>query len=142
MKNIFKTNFFKGFTLVEILIVVVIVGILAAIAIPTYYKYVEKGYASDAKVQIQNIAKSSDLYYGERGEYPTAWEDIYAEGLMDLLPPSVSVRWEFAINLSDQNGVGVGTIEARSLEGMSGGAGKTVSWNKETGVYTGYGQKE
>ena len=39
----------KGFTLVEILIVVVIIGILATVAIPTYFKYVERGYASDAE---------------------------------------------------------------------------------------------
>ena len=50
-----------GFTLVEILIVVVIVGILAAIAIPTYYNYVKKGYATEAKTQIKtfNLYSSS-----------------------------------------------------------------------------------
>ena len=138
MKNIFKTNFFKGFTLVEILIVVVIVGILAAIAIPTYYKYVEKGYASDAKVQIQNIAKSSDLYYGQTSEWPSQWQDIYDEGLMDELPTSVQKKWEFTINLNEKGG----TIEARSLEEMSGGAGKMITFDKSTGNYTGYGQKD
>ena len=137
MKNIFKANF-KGFTLVEILIVVVIVGILAAIAIPTYYRYVEKGYASDAKVQIQNIAKSSDLYYGQTSEWPSQWQDIYNEGLMDELPLSVQTKWEFTINLSDKGG----TIEARSLEDMPGGAGKMLSYDKATGQYSGYGQKE
>ena len=45
----------KGFTLVEVLIVVIIVGILATVAIPTYFEYVKKGYASDAKVQLKNI---------------------------------------------------------------------------------------
>ena len=47
-------KYFNGFTLVEILIVVVIVGILAAIAIPTYYSYVRKGYATEAKTQMKN----------------------------------------------------------------------------------------
>ena len=90
-----KNRMLEGFTLVEILIVVVIIGILATVAIPTYFKYVERGYASDAKVQIQNIAKSSDLYYGQTSEWPSQWQDIYDEGLMDELPTSVQKKWEF-----------------------------------------------
>ena len=50
-----KKKIQEGFTLVEILIVVVIVGILAAIAIPTYFNYVEKAYASDAQTQIKTL---------------------------------------------------------------------------------------
>ena len=63
MLNNLKKRFQEGFTLVEILIVVVIIGILAAIAIPTYFKYVERGYASDAKVQMKNILENAKLYY-------------------------------------------------------------------------------
>ena len=61
MKNSIK-KYFNGFTLVEILIVVVIVGILAAIAIPTYYSYVRKGYATEAKTQMKNIVQASEIY--------------------------------------------------------------------------------
>ena len=56
--NNIKKKITEGFTLVEILIVVVIIGILASVAIPTYMKYVERGYASDAKVQIKNILET------------------------------------------------------------------------------------
>ena len=73
MLNNLKKRLQEGFTLVEILIVVVIIGILAAIAIPTYFKYVERGYASDAKVQMKNILENSKLYYSENDEFP---EDV------------------------------------------------------------------
>ena len=55
----------EGFTLVEILIVVVIIGILATVAIPTYFKYVERGYASDAKVQLKIYFKTLN-YFGRK----------------------------------------------------------------------------
>ena len=61
LKNSIK-KYLNGFTLVEILIVVVIVGILAAIAIPTYYSYVRKGYATEAKTQMKNIVQASEIY--------------------------------------------------------------------------------
>ena len=65
MLNSIKNKMQEGFTLVEILIVVVIIGILATIAIPAYFRYVERGYASDAKVQIKNIAQSAEIFYQE-----------------------------------------------------------------------------
>ena len=61
----------EGFTLIEILIVVIIIGILAAIAVPTYLNYVKRGYASDAKVAISAIVNASEVYFNEQGEIST-----------------------------------------------------------------------
>ena len=83
MKNLKK--YLNGFTLVEILIVVVIVGILAAIAIPTYYNYVKKGYASEAKTQIKSIVQSADMYRSEYGSYPPdCWETMDEMGFIEM----------------------------------------------------------
>ena len=62
MLNNLKKRFQEGFTLVEILIVVVIIGILASIAVPIYFDYVERGYATDAKTQLRSIYESSKLF--------------------------------------------------------------------------------
>ena len=95
-----KLNKQDGFTLVEILIVVVIIGILATVAIPTYFKYVERGYASDAKVQLKNILQNAELYRQENGQWPTDVEIMVVEGYIEL-KKSILTKWEFSIQLED-----------------------------------------
>ncbi|MCK4590884.1 MAG: prepilin-type N-terminal cleavage/methylation domain-containing protein, partial [Candidatus Latescibacteria bacterium] len=59
----------KGFTLVELMIVVVIVGILAAVAIPMYRGSVEKARASEAEAALGTIRSSERVYHAEHGVY-------------------------------------------------------------------------
>ena len=136
-----KTNrMFEGFTLVEILIVVVIIGILATVAIPTYFKYVERGYASDAKVQIKNILQNAELFRQETGQWPTDVETMIAEGYIEL-KRSILNKWEFTVQLEDNEMGTSGQISATSLPAMHGGEGHQVIFLVDEGEYVGYGQK-
>ena len=54
MKKIVK-KINEGFTLVEILVGVVIIGILAAIAIPSYFALTETSYSKEAEIQMKNM---------------------------------------------------------------------------------------
>jgi type IV pilus assembly protein PilE len=62
----------RGFTLVEVLITVVIVGILAAIALPSYKNQIQKTRRSDAKSALVAAAGQMERYMTERGTYATA----------------------------------------------------------------------
>lgn len=64
----------KGFTIVELLIVIVVIGILAAITIVAYNGIQQRARDSQRKTDIVALTKALELYYIDKGEYPpTSW---------------------------------------------------------------------
>jgi len=70
----------KGFTLIELMIVVAIIGILAAIAIPNFLKFQAKSKQSEAKTNLKGIYTAETGYFGEMNSYGTFqtvnWEPV------------------------------------------------------------------
>ncbi len=66
----FRRTSQKGFTLVELMIVVAIIGILAAIAIPQFAKYRARAYNSAALSDMRNLKTDLEGYYAQWQEYP------------------------------------------------------------------------
>lgn len=61
----------KGFTLIELMIVVAVVGILTAVAYPSYAEYVRRGHRADAKAGLLQAQQWMERAATATGEYPT-----------------------------------------------------------------------
>jgi general secretion pathway protein G len=79
-----------GFTLLELLVVIVIIGLLAAYVGPKYFAQLGKSEVTVARAQIEAFEKSLDTFRLDVGRYPTTEEGLNA--LMSA-PPAVAANW-------------------------------------------------
>jgi general secretion pathway protein G len=131
-----------GFTLLELLVVLAIMGLLAAIVAPQVLKYLGSSRSQTAKVQIQNISSALELFKLDVGRYPTqeeglgalvtgpstagGWNGPYLQKTAALLDP-----WgqTYLLRVPGQHGeVDVYTLGSDKAEGGSGEARDVGNW--------------
>ena len=140
-KLIRKSN--KGFTLIELMIVVAIIGILAAIAIPNFMRFQLKAKSSEGKVNIAAIRTAQESYLAEFGSYvpalvspgevPGAAKVPYANGAGEGLgfeklgwSPEGRVFFQYAVQTNEAN-----TVYTISAAADIDGDGPTTPANQQ-----------
>jgi general secretion pathway protein G len=81
----------RGFTLVELLVVMVILGLLAALVVPSYLGRERKARAQAAKTQIELLGTALDTFRLDVGRYPTGSEGLQA---LRASPGGGTPRWD------------------------------------------------
>ncbi|TXT36029.1 MAG: fimA [Comamonadaceae bacterium] len=76
----------RGFTLIEIMVVVAIVGVLAAVAIPSYTSYIARANRADARTQLMQAALFMQKFYAANDSYKT---DRSGSKIEDTIPTSL-----------------------------------------------------
>src|SRR5262249_8213757 len=89
-----------GFTLLELLVVLAILGLLAAIVGPQVIKYLDSSRSETARVQAKNVASAMNLFKLDAGRYPTQEEGVQAL----IKAPANAANWNGPY-LPDQSAV-------------------------------------
>ncbi len=89
----------KGFTLLELLVVVLIIGVLAAIALPQYKMAIGKSKFNTLKTITKNLVESVQRYYLANGVYPTKHTDL--DITFDEMEKTYTDSGEFDFYISD-----------------------------------------
>ena len=76
----------KGFTLVELLIVLAIVAVLLTIAVPRYYASLDRSKEAVLKENLYQLRDAIDKYYADKGKYPQSLESLATDKYLRKVP--------------------------------------------------------
>ncbi len=76
----------RGFTLIELMVVMVLIALLLTIAVPRYFSTIDTGKASVQRQNISAIRDAIDKYYGDVGKYPETLQDLVDKKYLRSIP--------------------------------------------------------
>jgi type IV pilus assembly protein PilE len=103
-----------GFTLVELMVTVAIIGVISAIAFPSYNSYMKKSRRADAKVGLSKVADKQERYYLQQNTYATS------TALLGLANPVVSDEGYYNITVNAGAGTAGFTLSAAAVGVQTG----------------------
>jgi len=115
---------YKGFTLVELMITVAIVGILAAIALPSYQTYTLKTKRSDAKIGLLQMADSQERYYLQNNSYAATNTLLYGAAVKQ------SPENKYLLTVTSGGATGFVVSAAAQAEQVADTACLTLTYNQ------------
>ncbi|MBA3597808.1 MAG: prepilin-type N-terminal cleavage/methylation domain-containing protein [Methylibium sp.] len=116
-----------GFTLIELMLVVTVIGVLAAIAYPSYMDQARRGRRADAIVAMTQVQQAQERWRGSNSSYATSLTATPTDTPPGLGLPGESPRGYYGLNVSGVSGTGYTlTATAAAGKGQSGDTGCTV----------------
>ena len=106
-----------GFTLIELMVVMVLIALLLTIAVPRYFSTIDTGKASIQRQNLSAIRDAIDKYYGDVGKYPETLQDLVDKKYLRSVPvdPITNLPNWVTVPPTDPNLTGVYDIHSAKV---------------------------
>ena len=120
----------RGFTLVELLVVMAIIATLLTIAVPRYFRSLERSREAVLRQDLTTLRESIDKFYGDTGKYPQTLAVLVEKKYLRSIPvdpiAKAADKW-IVVNSDDPEDNGVKDVKS-GAEGMGENGALYVSW--------------
>ncbi len=122
----------KAFTLLELIVVIIILGILASLGFSQYVKMVEKGRSAEARMILGQIRTAQTAYALEYGAYAGIMSDLSVD-----MPTSCTSTHYFYYSTNSVNGTAVRCSAGGKIPNADAGSVYSITLNYSTGIWGG-----
>lgn len=121
----------KGFTLVELLVVLAILALLLTLAVPRYFKNVERAKEATLRQDLNTIRDGIDKFYADSGKYPKSLDELVERQYINKIPidPITESTSTWVVIPPESNADG-DTLEGDVFDVQSGSSGKALDGTK------------
>ena len=120
----------RGFTLVELLVVMAIIGTLLTIAVPRYFRSIQRSREAVLRQDLTTLRESIDKFYGDTGKYPQTLAVLVEKKYLRSIPvdpiAKTADKW-IILNSDDPDDNGVKDVKS-GAEGMGENGVLYVAW--------------
>jgi general secretion pathway protein G len=119
----------RGFTIIELLVVMTIVALLLTIAAPRYFQHVERSKEVALRENLRAVRDAVDKFYADRGAYPATLQDLIDHKYLRALPVDPITERKDTWVLVPPKGAGQGVFDVRSgAKGRSSEGTEFAAW--------------
>ncbi len=80
-------GFTKGFTLIELMVVMTVIALLLSLAVPRYFHSLDKAREATLRQDLNTMRDAIDKFHGDNGRYPSSLEELVSRKYMRTIPP-------------------------------------------------------